>query len=65
MSRPLAVAFLALGLYLGVLDCALQLGFSAVHAWLIDLVGRTGLWIVIIATLFGGGWIVWSEQEDR
>lgn len=67
MSRPLAVALLALSLYLGVLDCALSLSFSTVHAWLLDLldlVGRTGLWLVIAATLFGGTWVVWSEQED-
>ncbi|GJE72049.1 hypothetical protein [Methylorubrum podarium] len=64
MSRPLAVALLALALYLGVVDCVLKLGFSAVHAWLIELVGRTGLWVVIAATLFGGGWLVWNEQED-
>ncbi|MCP1537642.1 hypothetical protein [Methylorubrum extorquens] len=64
MSRPLAVALLALSLYLGVLDCALSLSFSMVHAWLLDLVGRTGLWLVIAATLFGGTWVVWSEQED-
>ncbi|MCJ2028381.1 hypothetical protein MKK50_03005 [Methylobacterium sp. J-043] len=64
MSRPFAVALLALSLYLGVLDCAVNLGFSAVHAWLLDLVGRAGLWIVIAATLFGGTWAVWSEQED-
>ncbi|KQQ12963.1 hypothetical protein ASF53_12195 [Methylobacterium sp. Leaf123] len=64
MSRPFAVALLALSLYLGVLDCALNLGFSTVHAWLLDQVGRTGLWVVIAATLFAGTWAVWSEQED-
>ncbi|MCP1540677.1 hypothetical protein [Methylorubrum extorquens] len=42
----------------------LDLSLSAAHAWLLDLVGRTGLWLVIAATLFGGTWVVWSEQED-
>ncbi|BAU92143.1 hypothetical protein MPPM_3538 [Methylorubrum populi] len=65
MSRLLAVALLALALYLGVLDCLMKLSLSAVHAWLVDAIGRTGLWIVIAATLFGGSWVVWSEQEDR
>ena len=65
MSRPLAVALLALALYLGVLDCLMKLSLSAVHAWLIDAIGRTGLWVVIAAEQRGGGWVVWSEQEDR
>lgn len=64
MSRPVAVVLLALALYLGVLDCVVNLSLSAVHGWLIDAIGRTGLWIVIAATLFGGSWVVWSEQED-
>lgn len=64
MSRTLAVAFLGLALYLGVVDCLLTVSFSAVHTWLVDLVGRTGLWIVIAVTLFGGGWVVWSEQDE-
>lgn len=64
MSRPLAVALLALALYLGVLDCLLKLSLSAVHTWLIEAIGRTGLWIVIAVTLFGGGWVVLNEQED-
>ena len=38
---------------------------AAVHAWLVDCVGRIGVWVIIAATTLGGGWAVWTEQEDR
>lgn len=65
MTRPLAVIFFALALYLGIWDCVVTLSFSAVHAWLVDSVGRIGVWVIIAATTLGGGWAVWTEQEDR
>ncbi len=65
MNRPVSVALLALGLYLGVLDGLMTLGFSAVHAWLNDRVGRAGVWIVIAVTMIGGSWAVWSEPDRR
>lgn len=65
MTRPFAVSLFALALYLGIWDCMVKLSFSAVHAWLVDSVGRTGVWIVIAATMLGGSWAVWTEQEDR
>lgn len=64
MTRPFAVILLALAFYLGVWDCVVKLSLSAVHAWLLESVGRTGVWIVIAATMLGGGWAVWTEQED-
>ncbi|MBD8905809.1 hypothetical protein [Methylorubrum zatmanii] len=65
MRRALTVLILAFALYLGIWDCIVTLSLSAVHAWLIDLVGRTGVWVIIALTTLGGGWAVWSDQEDR
>ena len=64
MTRPLAVSLLALALYLGIWDCLLTLGLSTLHGWLRDLLGQTGLWIAIVATTLGAGWVVCDEREE-
>ncbi|WP_245421429.1 hypothetical protein [Methylobacterium sp. B4] len=43
----------------------LDLSLSAVHAWLVEFIGHTGMRLLIGAMVFAGAWALWKETEDR
>ncbi|MBD8905810.1 hypothetical protein [Methylorubrum zatmanii] len=43
----------------------LDLSLSKAHAWLVDLIGHTGMRLLIGAMVFAGAWALWKETEDR
>lgn len=43
----------------------LDVSLSAVHAWLLDCIGHTGMRLLIGAMVFAGAWALWKETEDR
>ena len=43
----------------------LDVSLSAVHAWLLDRIGHTGMRLLIGTMVFAGAWALWKETEDR
>ncbi|GJE26734.1 hypothetical protein [Methylobacterium organophilum] len=42
-----------------------EIRLSAVHGWLLERIGHTGMRLVIGAMVLVGAWALWNEMEDR